>query len=235
MQTFTFDELIEDDTPSPNEAPKGLENGPAWFSRATEYFRKGGKSEYSAEQSKYARTGIRMLMAHKELLKLEKQFLESNGESGYDPRNVRDRFAQNSLSIIDQTPIGRFIMTNEGQNYMRNMEEFTQAQLRDETGAVINESEMVMISRRYIPVLGDSFETVKSKIEAREVLINALKAVVGDKLWGEALSKQNVDSHPSQAREADVISRIKNSKEFRQKFKERFPLQYKQYENLGLI
>ena len=235
MQTFTFEELIEDNTPSSNEAPEALENGPAWFSRATEYFRKGGKSEYSAEQSKYARTGIRMLMAHKELLKLEKQFLESNGKSGYDPRNVRDRFAQNSLSIIDQTPIGRFMMTNQGQNYMRNMEEFTQAQLRDETGAVINESEMRMISARYIPVLGDSFDTVKSKIEAREVLINALKAVVGDKLWNEALSKQNIDSHPSQAREADVISRIRNSKEFRRKFKERFPTEYKQYENLGLI
>jgi hypothetical protein len=92
-----------------------------------------------------------------------------------------------------------------------------------------------MISARYIPVLGDSFDTVKSKIEAREVLINALKAVVGDKLWNEALSKQNIDSHPSQAREADVISRIRNSKEFRRKFKERFPTEYKQYENLGLI
>ena len=201
-----------------------------------EVIEEGYKKGVSETGSKDAAFGVRMYLADKKLRELEAEFLASGGQSGYNPANARDRIGLNSFALIDETPIGRLIMTTEGQLYNVAMEDFIQAQLRKETGAQINDSEFTLVERRYLPKIGDSFETIKAKIEARQSLIGTMKTLVGDKLWNEALSEQKasgaIGGGPT---ESDVIDRIKKSKAFRQRFKKRYPDDYQRMQELGLI
>ena len=230
MATFTLDQLQDDTSPVFPTQPIPKK------STQREVIEEGYKKGVSETGSKDAAFGVRMYLADKKLRELEAEFLASGGQSGYNPANARDRIGLNSLALIDETPIGRIIMTNEGQLYNVAMEDFIQAQLRKETGAQINDSEFTLVERRYLPKIGDSFETIKAKIEARQSLIGTMKTLVGDKLWKEALSEQNVSGAIGGApTEADVIDRIKKSKTFRQRFKERYPDDYQRMQGLGLI
>ena len=179
MATFTLDQL-QDDTSQvfPTQPiPKK--------STQREVIEEGYKKGVSETGSKDAAFGVRMYLADKKLRELEAEFLASGGKSGYNPANARDRIGLNSLALIDETPLGRLIMTTEGQLYNVAMEDFIQAQLRKETGAQINDSEFTLVERRYLPKIGDSFETIKAKIEARQSLIGTMKTLVGDKLWND--------------------------------------------------
>ena len=255
MATFTFDQL-QDSTPNATnssvrksstlqsqlaakERLKELSQGgqtPSWLTGDLEIKEAGGKQPYSAKQLHAAQVGVRMLLADMDLAEIEKEYLESQGQEGYNPRNIVDRAAQSSLALFSKTPLGDIVMSKQGQQYKRAMAEFLQAQLRDETGAVINESEIPMIESRYQPKVAESFETYESKARARRILIDAMKGVVGDKLWNEMLEKQTtLQNSGNSANEVDVIDRINNSGAFREKFQERFPKQYQYYLDRNMI
>tara|TARA_R110000787_G_scaffold2297_9_gene9159 strand:+ start:1871 stop:2629 length:759 start_codon:yes stop_codon:yes gene_type:complete len=252
MATFSFDQLT-DSQPTTSvksksslasqkaalETLKGLSASgqtPSWLTGDLKIKEAGGKQPYSAKQLHAAQTGVRMMLADMDLAEIEKEYLESDGEEGYNPRNIVDRAAQSSLALFSKTPLGDIIMSKQGEQYKRAMAEFLQAQLRDETGAVINESEIPMIEARYQPKVAEAFETYESKARARRILIDAMRGVVGEKLWNEMLEKQTTLQNPgNSANELDVIERINSSGEFREKFQQKFPRQYQYYIDRNMI
>ena len=63
--------------------------------------------------------------------------------------------------------------------YNANKINFSTAQLRRETGAVINESEIVWINETYFPQLGDGPEVAALKKEARVEAVAAMELEAG--------------------------------------------------------
>ena len=97
------------------------------------------KDPFTGEQKKQAGFAVRMENAVKQLEDLE--------NSGFNPVNVRDMVVSN-LPIIPDS-IERVFNSPKFKQYERAKIDFSTAQLRQETGAVINESEIDWICLLY--------------------------------------------------------------------------------------
>jgi hypothetical protein len=102
--------------------------------------------------------------------------IEALEDSGFDPVNFKDAV------FFERMPFFPELVENWGKStkyqlYQRAMNDFTTAQLRKETGAQINDSEIVFINRSYVPQPGEDRETIAAKREARRL---ALAAMVGN-------------------------------------------------------
>lgn len=79
-----------------------------------------------------------------------------------------------SLLAMDPTGMSNYMQTPEYQLYDQAKRDFVNAQLRRESGAVINPSEFANAERQYFPVPGDSPEVIAQKRKNRE---NAIAGV----------------------------------------------------------
>ena len=133
------------------------------------------KDPFTESQKRDAGFAIRMERALREIEELE--------DSGFDPVNFKDSVLVEYAPFIPDLA-ENFFKSPQYQLYQRAMNDFTTAQLRKETGAVINESEVVFINRSYVPQPGEDPPTIAAKREARQL---ALAAMIGNA--GKAYNK----------------------------------------------
>ena len=127
------------------------------------------KSIFSGEQNKAAGFAVRMEIASKILNDLE--------DSGFDPVNFKDVLVDNFPIIPDA--IERLFLDPRFMQYNNAKLDFGSAQLRQETGAQINESEFGMIENTYFPLFGEDAGTRLQKRKARNNALEAMKGVAG--------------------------------------------------------
>lgn len=82
-------------------------------------------------------------------------------ESGFDPVNTVDVLKDN-LPFVPEW-LERMMQSPQYKLYNTNKINFSTAQLRRETGAVINDSEIVWINETYFPQYGDGPEVTALK------------------------------------------------------------------------
>ena len=128
------------------------------------------KDPFTGEQKKQAGFAVRMENAVSQLEDLE--------NSGFNPVNVYDMVVSN-LPIVPDA-IERLLNTPKFKQYERAKIDFSTAQLRQETGAVINESEIDWIDRTYFPQFGDDPETLLNKRQARKDALAAMRGQAGE-------------------------------------------------------
>ena len=102
--------------------------------------------------------------------------------SGFDPVNIVD-VARDNLPFIPDW-LERMMQSTQYKLYNTNKINFSTAQLRRETGAVINDSEIVWINETYFPQLGDGPEVAALKKEARVEAIKAMETEAGEAYQG---------------------------------------------------
>lgn len=81
--------------------------------------------------------------------------------------------------IAGTVPFGNFLRTPEGQRYDQAKRDFINAILRQESGAVIGESEFANAEKQYFPQPGDSPSVIEQKRRNREAAIAGLKVASG--------------------------------------------------------
>ena len=128
------------------------------------------KDPFTGEQKKQAGFAVRMENAVAQLEDLE--------NSGFNPVNVYDMVVSN-LPIVPDA-IERYLNSPKFKQYERAKIDFSTAQLRQETGAVINESEIDWIDRTYFPQFGDDPETLMNKRQARRDALAAMRGQAGE-------------------------------------------------------
>ena len=91
------------------------------------------KSPFTQDQRKDAGYALRMENAVEEMERLE--------DSGFDPRNFTESVLIEKGPFLPEVA-ENFLKSPQYQLYTRAMNDFSMAQLRKDTGAVINDSEM---------------------------------------------------------------------------------------------
>lgn len=81
--------------------------------------------------------------------------------------------------IAGSVPFGNFLRTPEGQQYDQAKRDFINAILRQESGAVIGESEFASAEKQYFPQPGDTPEVIAQKRQNRQTAIMGLKVASG--------------------------------------------------------
>ena len=127
------------------------------------------KDPFTGEQKKQAGFAVRMENAVAQLEALE--------NSGFNPVNAYDIIISNLPLVPDA--IERYFNTPKFKQYQRAKIDFSTAQLRQETGAVINESEIDWINLTYFPEFGDDPQTLLDKRQARRDALAAMKGQAG--------------------------------------------------------
>jgi hypothetical protein len=81
--------------------------------------------------------------------------------------------------LAGAVPFGNFLRTSEGQRYDQAKRDFINAILRQESGAVIGESEFASAEKQYFPQPGDTPEVIAQKRQNRQTAIMGLKVASG--------------------------------------------------------
>ena len=170
------------------------------------------KDPFTGEQKKQAGFAVRMETAVKQLEDLE--------NSGFNPVNVYDMLIAN-LPIVPDA-IERYFNTPKFKQYERAKIDFSTAQLRQETGAVINESEIDWIEGTYFPLFGDDPQTLINKRNSRRDALAAMKGQAGE---AYDRTKKNVELMSGSPVESEVLvelrKRAKTDEVLRKKLEER--------------
>mgnify|MGYP005816299709 FL=1 len=132
------------------------------------------KSPFTEGQTKDAGFAYRMEQALRRIEELE--------GSGFDPANFKDLIVD---YLGGDTGAGirgwleRIMLSPKYKQYERAKYDFSTAQLRKETGAVINDSEIVWIDNTYFPRLADDDVTLGDKKEARRAATGGMRVGAG--------------------------------------------------------
>lgn len=173
------------------------------------------KSPFTEGQTKDAGFAVRMYSAIETMNRLS--------EAGFDPTNLRDVIIENAPFLPDIAE--NYLLSSKYQQFRRAANDFAQAQLRKETGAQINESEIDMTNMLYIPMPGDSIETLESKAQARRDAAAAMRASAGE-AYTEAQravdqSQDNSMSMGSDEAMAELLKRAEKDPELKERMRQR--------------
>ena len=108
----------------------------------------------TVEASKAAGFANRMVLAAQTLNKME--------AGGFDPATLQQAAGQRLLG-------GNYILTSDQQVYAQQQEDWVRAKLRQESGAVIGDQEMIKEIQTYFPQPGDGPEVIAQKAKSRRV------------------------------------------------------------------
>ena len=173
------------------------------------------KSPFTEGQTKDSGFAVRMLSAI--------DSMENLTNSGFNPTNLYDVLVENLPLIPDIAE--NYLLSSKYQQFRRASNDFAQAQLRKETGAQINESEMDMVNMLYIPMPGDTTETLQAKADARRDAAAAMRASAGEAFTEaqKAVDKSRdnrVSIGPDEAM-TELLKRAKKDPELRARMRER--------------
>mgnify|MGYP003122607452 CR=1 FL=1 len=132
------------------------------------------KSPFTEGQTKDAGFAYRMEQALRRIEELE--------GSGFDPANFKDVLVDYLGGDTGEGVRGwleRLLLNPKYKQYERAKYDFSTAQLRKETGAVINDSEIVWIDNTYFPRILDDEVTLGDKKEARRAATGGMRVGAG--------------------------------------------------------
>lgn len=132
------------------------------------------KRIFGESQSRAAGFTGRMIFSNTRMDDLE--------SSGFNPVNMID-VTKDNLPFVPEW-LERMLQSTKYKLYNTNKINFSTAQLRRETGAVINESEIVWIDETYFPQLGDGPEVQELKRLSRQEAIKAMETEAGNAYQG---------------------------------------------------
>ena len=118
----------------------------------------------NVSQSKNLGWAMRMLQAEEVLRRLEKQ---------------GTRMWPRLLEMLPGTALENQFFSPEYQQYVNAREAFSNAALRADTGAQINESEIPRMMKEFMPLPGDDAETLAQRRRSREAFLRAVIAATG--------------------------------------------------------
>ena len=147
------------------------------------------KSPFTETQTKDANFAAQMELALKDIEKLDK-------DPEFDPTSFYNTVFVERFPFIPEFAENRF-KTGKFQVYDRAMKAFTMAQLRKDTGATINSQEQELVNEIYVPVYGDSPETLQAKAEARRAAFETMKKAAGE-AFTESPEAQQIRKTPVQ-------------------------------------
>tara|TARA_R100000734_G_C3301609_1_gene92198 strand:+ start:360 stop:995 length:636 start_codon:yes stop_codon:yes gene_type:complete len=127
------------------------------------------KDPFTEGQKKQAGFAIRMENAIKRFNEIE--------DSGFNPVNLKDVMIDNAPFIPGG--LERFLTSAKYKQYQRALIDFATAQLRQETGAVINNTEIDWMYLTYFPQLGDDPQTLLDKRQARQDAYIGMRSQAG--------------------------------------------------------
>ena len=154
------------------------------------------KDPLTEGQKRQANFAIRMENALRQLEELE--------DSGFNPVNLYD-IAVNNLPFVPDA-VERLLSSPKYKQYERAKLDFSTAQLRQETGAVINDSEIVWINKTYFPEFGDDPGTMLAKRQARRDAYAGMKGQAG-KAYDR--TKKEVQSFGGSAPNEDALIELR--------------------------
>ena len=154
------------------------------------------KDPLTEGQKRQANFAIRMENALRQLEDLE--------DSGFNPVNLYD-IAVNNLPFVPDA-VERLLSSPKYKQYERAKLDFSTAQLRQETGAVINDSEIVWINKTYFPEFGDDPGTMLAKRQARRDAYAGMKGQAG-KAYNR--TKKEVQSFGGSAPSEDALEELR--------------------------
>tara|TARA_R100001086_G_scaffold133544_1_gene69374 strand:- start:712 stop:1341 length:630 start_codon:yes stop_codon:yes gene_type:complete len=154
------------------------------------------KDPLTEGQKRQANFAIRMENALRQLEELE--------DSGFNPVNLYD-IAVNNLPFVPDA-VERLLSSPKYKQYERAKLDFSTAQLRQETGAVINDSEIVWINKTYFPEFGDDPGTMLDKRQARRDAYAGMKGQAG-KAYDR--TKKEVQSFGGSAPDEDALIELR--------------------------
>ena len=173
------------------------------------------KDPFTEGQKRDAGFAIRMERALREIEALE--------DSGFDPVNFKDAIFFERMPFFSEL-VENFGKSTKYQLYQRAMNDFTTAQLRKETGAQINDSEIVFINKSYVPQPGDDPETIAAKREARQLALAAMVGNAGkayDKTKKEVAARlDDASVDPDEALD-ELAKRVENNPELAERMRQR--------------
>jgi len=105
--------------------------------------------------------------------------MERLEDAGFDPRNFTESVVYERAPFIPDIA-ENYLMSPQYQLYKRAMNDFAMAQLRKDTGATINSSEMDWMRTSIQPIPGDADEVIVAKRRARRELLDAMKVDAGE-------------------------------------------------------
>jgi hypothetical protein len=133
------------------------------------------KSPYTEYQTKDAGFALRMEQALRTI--------ESIEQSGFDPANFEDLFVDYLGGDETTGPKAwaeRMMLSPKYKQYQRAKIDFSTAELRKETGAVINDTEIIWIDKSYFPLLDASEGERQDKWVARRTATGAMRVSAGE-------------------------------------------------------
>jgi hypothetical protein len=148
--------------------------------------------------------------------------IEAIEDSGFDPINFKDSLLVEYAPFIPDLA-ENFLLSTKYQLYRRAMNDFLTAQLREESGAQINESEIGLIERTYAPMPGDSPEVMKAKRRARRHALEAMKVSAG-KAFDDIMEQVSLGEQPKVGPEAAILElrrRAKNDPQLAEELRRR--------------
>jgi hypothetical protein len=154
------------------------------------------KDPLTEGQKRQANFAIRMENSLRQLEELE--------DSGFNPVNLYD-IAVNNLPFVPDA-VERLLSSPKYKQYERAKLDFSTAQLRQETGAVINDSEIVWINKTYFPEFGDDPGTMLAKRQARRDAYAGMKGQAG-KAYDR--TKKEVQSFGGSAPDEDALIELR--------------------------
>lgn len=132
------------------------------------------KSPYTEGQTKDAGFATRMEQSLKRI--------ESIEQSGFNPANFQDLLIDYLGGDEGSGPRAwaeRLMLSPKYKQYLRAKMDFSTSQLRKETGAVINESEIVWVDNTYFPLLSAPEGERQDKWAARRAAAGGMRVSAG--------------------------------------------------------
>ena len=126
------------------------------------------KAKYNEAETKSAKFAIRMRKELDTLIELE--------NSGFSPLNMRDQSVLHIPFIRQPGFINNMAKSTKFQIYDNAVKNFTMAQLRDVSGAVIGAEEIRTGMPLYMPIFGDGMQNIMEKRQRREDVLGAMIA-----------------------------------------------------------
>lgn len=133
------------------------------------------KSPYTESQTKDAGFATRMGLSLKRI--------ESIEQSGFDPANFGDLLVEYLGGDEGEGPRAwaeRLMLSPKYKQYLRAKMDFSTAQLRKETGATINNVEIVWVDKTYFPLIFDDPVSLQDKFDARRTATAGMRVGAGE-------------------------------------------------------
>ncbi len=101
---------------------------------------------------------------------------------------VNEAFGGGGPSLAQDTAaripfLGNYLTTEDMQRFQQASRNMLSAILRKDTGAAITDSEMRIYGEVFLPRSGDKRETVRQKLQASRIALNAIRETAGGARW----------------------------------------------------